>query len=226
MMLLCCSFASASFTSRNIRSAHSHRLRNYLAAYHRDDLRRKFLDRGCIMPLEFFWPLYAVPSSPALPCYRFLETFLVPTVCSYYLLCQAWQTWACFLAFVQRACCHTGSGGNNTGLLSFLLWCHHTASPPIASGTHTSGLSRLPATSSNRCVHLGTVSRQTFGNIQETQWQPVRRLWSKFMHKYKPCKYNDADEHCLRPTIFQKHIFDCWLLLSISCQFKLRDSNR
>jgi len=70
-------------------------------------------DRGCTVSLDFFWqvlsPLYFVPSPPALPCCRFLETLLVATACSCYFLCQAWQTWASFLVFVQRACCHTGA---------------------------------------------------------------------------------------------------------------------
>jgi len=124
MMLLCCSFASASFTSRNpsslsvvclnvFWSADPHRLRPHPVTCPRNDLRRTTLDRCCTVPLDFFWlvlsPLYPVPSLPDLPCCRFLETLLVATACSFYFLCQAWQTWACFLAFVQRACYHTGA---------------------------------------------------------------------------------------------------------------------
>jgi len=126
MMLLRFSFASASFTSRNpsslsvdrlnlkyIRSSESHWLRPLPDACPRNDLRRKTLDRGCTVLFDFFWqvlsPLHPVHSPPALPCCRFSETLLVTTACSCYFLCQAWQTWACFLAFVQRACCHTGA---------------------------------------------------------------------------------------------------------------------
>jgi len=123
MTLLCCSFASASFTSRNFLSlsvdclnskmytiCRVSWLRPHLVACPRNDLRRQTLDRGCTVPLDFFWqvlsPLYSVPVPPALPCCRFLETLLVVTACSCYFLCQACQTWACFLSY---RCLQVGS---------------------------------------------------------------------------------------------------------------------
>jgi len=161
MVLLCCSFASASFTSRNPSSLSVDHLnskiytifRASLIATHpvacpRNDLRRKTLDRGCPVSLDFFWqvlpPQYPVPSPPALPCCRFLETLLVATACSCYFLCQAWQTWACFLAFVQRACFHPGaskwSGGQPWLLLPFLrslfCWCDRVFHPPDRQCSH------------------------------------------------------------------------------------------
>jgi len=73
-----------------------------------------------------------------------LETLLVATACSYYFLCQAWQTWTCFLAFVQRACCHTGasrwSGGQPSLSLPFLrslhCWCDRVFQPPDHQCSH------------------------------------------------------------------------------------------
>jgi len=96
-----------------IRYAEPHWLRPHPVACPRNDLRRKTLDRGCTLPLDFFWLvlsfLYPVPSPPDLPCCRFLETLLVATACLCYFLCQAWQTWTYLSAFVQHACCHTGA---------------------------------------------------------------------------------------------------------------------
>ena len=65
MMLLCCSCASASLTSRNpsspsvqilkyIRSSEHHWLRPHPVACPRNDLRRKTRDRGCTVSLDFF----------------------------------------------------------------------------------------------------------------------------------------------------------------------------
>jgi len=104
-----------------IRSSEPHWLRPHPVACPRNDLRRKTLDRGCTAPLDFFGqvlsPLYPVPSPSDLPCCRFWETLLVATACSCYFLCQAWRTWACSLAFVQRACCHTGASTWSGGQL-------------------------------------------------------------------------------------------------------------
>ena len=63
-------------------SSEPHWLRPHLVACPRNDLRRKPLDRGCTVSLDFFWqvlsPLYLVPSPPAYPCCRFLELFSSP----------------------------------------------------------------------------------------------------------------------------------------------------
>ena len=117
MMLLCCSLTSASFTPRNPSSLSVDRLnskihticraslRPHPVACPRNDLWRKTVDRGYTVPLDFFWSvfshLYPVPCLLNLPCCRFWETLLVATVCSFYFLCQAWRTWAYFLAFVN-----------------------------------------------------------------------------------------------------------------------------
>ena len=92
--------SSASFTFKNpsslsvdrvnsdiyIRSSELHWLRPHLVACPRNNWRRKTLDRGCTVSLDFFWqvlsPLYPVSSPPALPCCRFLETLFVVTACS------------------------------------------------------------------------------------------------------------------------------------------------
>jgi len=71
------------------------------------------LHQGCTVSPDLFWlvlsPLLPVPSPPDLPCCRFYKNLFVATACSCYFRCPAWQTWACFLAFVQHACCHTGA---------------------------------------------------------------------------------------------------------------------
>jgi len=124
IMLLCYQFASASFASRipsslsvdrfnsisYTRSAEPHWLRPTLVACPRNDFRRKTLDRSCNVSPDFFqwychlYILYLLRQ--IFLAADSLETLLVATACSCYLLCQAW---ACFLAFVQHACCHTGA---------------------------------------------------------------------------------------------------------------------
>jgi len=75
-----------------------------------------------------------------LPCCRFLEALLIATACSWYLFCQAWQPWACSLAYVQRACCHTGASRWN-GVPSqpaLLMWpCVSAARPSVHLGPLT-----------------------------------------------------------------------------------------
>jgi len=165
MMLLCCSFASASFT-RPLGSLSVDCLNSKIYTTCKSSLiatpsgrlsQKRFtktLDRGCTVPLDLFWlvlsPLHHVPSLLALPCCRFLETLLVATAYLCHFLCQAWQIWICFLDFVHRAWCHTGasrwSGGQPWLSLIFLhslhSWCHSDRVFP----------SRPPH---RQCSHLG-----------------------------------------------------------------------
>ena len=118
---------------------------------------------------SFFLNLYPMPPSPPdLPGCRFLETLLVDTACSFYFLCQAWQTWACFLAFVQHACCHTGAsrwtGGQPYLLLPFLrsmhCWCGCVFQPPDCLCSHLGPL-ELFCTANTLCLLRQIIAHRT-----------------------------------------------------------------
>ena len=117
IMLLCYAFISASFASRNpsslsVDSLHSqiHTIcRSSLIATPSGCLPQKWFTKGtlhrtCTVSPDLFWlvlsSLFPEPFPPYLSRCIFLETLLVPTVWSCYFLCQTWQTWACFLAFM------------------------------------------------------------------------------------------------------------------------------
>jgi len=118
MMLLCCSFTSASLISMNpsngpnlltiwilkyIRSAEP-RLWPHPVVCLRNNLWKGTLDRGCTVFPHFFQlvlsPVFPMPSLLDLFRCRFLEPLLVATACWCYFRCQAWHTRSCFLAFL------------------------------------------------------------------------------------------------------------------------------
>ena len=127
-ILLCCSYTSAIFTSRNplslsidcwnsksTRSIEPCRLWYCLVAWSRNGLWKGTLNSGIIVFVDFFadiFPLSPASSSPDHPCCRFLQVLLVATACSCYFLCLAWHIWTCFLAFVHHVCCHTDISGS------------------------------------------------------------------------------------------------------------------
>ena len=107
--------------------------------------RKRTLDRGCTVSPDFFWlalsssSWFSVLSPPDFAYCRYLKILLVAAACSCNFLCQAWQTLACFWAFVKHACCHTGasrwSGGQLYPSLLFLCsqphcWCDRMFLPP------------------------------------------------------------------------------------------------
>jgi len=152
-------------------------LRPHPVACPRNNLRRKPLDPSCTMsPIEIVFDLpigpfpihnitypclliffgwdftsISVPSLPHFLCCKFIETLFVATTCSCYFLCQAWQTGACFLAFVQHACCHEGASRWNGGQLYLSLpslrslhcWCDRVFQPPHCQCSHLGPLALL-----------------------------------------------------------------------------------
>jgi len=239
MMLLCCSVASACFTSRNpsslsvdcfilkyVRSAEPHWLRLHLVACPRNDFRRKTLGQGCTMPLEFFWlvlsPVYPVPSLPALPCCIFLETLLVATACSCYFPCQAWKTWACFLAFVQRACCHTGAPRCSGGQLwlslpvlrSLHCWCDRVFRPPDRQCSHLGPLVLF-------CKADTLQDPDLFSASVGASFLTVALTFRFSMHHMSGCcdSHSDHLHHCLLGAALTCRIASVYCLSYWACDY-------